>query len=74
MRNNIEDTKIFRLAAMLYENNNYDIGKDSTLRKIIESILVTNENRRLEIIKLIEICNEEYGLTIDDSEIRRIIT
>lgn len=74
MRNKVEDTKIFRLAAMLYENNNYDIGKDSILRKIIESILVTNENRRLEIIKLIEIFNEEYGLTIDDSEIRRIIT
>lgn len=69
----IDESKIFRLSAMLYENENYNVGKDNTLKKIIESIFVANENKPLEMIEVIKVCNEQYKLFVDEKEIHRII-
>ena len=45
---------IFRLSAILYANNNYDISPKQIIRKIIEDIFFCNQNNELEICEIIE--------------------
>lgn len=45
---------IFRLSAILYANNNYEISPKQILRKIIEDIYFCNQNTELEISEIVE--------------------
>lgn len=41
---------IFRLAAVLYADNNYEVSTTTLHRKIIESIFIDNDNDFLAYI------------------------
>lgn len=64
---------IFRLSAILYANNNYDISPKQIIRKIIEDIFFCNQNNELEICEIIEKIAESHLLTFSEKEIEEVI-
>ena len=63
---------LFRLAAMLYKDENYDSSRENIIRKIIESIFV-KDNSKKTVFEIIEICRLHYKLTITEDEIENVI-
>ena len=41
---------IFRLAAVLYADSNDDVSTEKVYRRIIESIFIDNENKKLTFL------------------------
>ncbi|MCD2503189.1 hypothetical protein LQE93_15620 [Clostridium sp. NSJ-145] len=68
----MEENNIFRLAALLYKDSNYNVKKDNTLKKVIESLFIDN-NIEITIFEAIELCEKKYNLHVIEEEIRRII-
>ena len=68
----MEENNIFRLSALLYKDNKYDIKKEGTLKKILESLFV-EENKKISIFEAIYLCEEKYKLNISDKDIDRTI-
>ena len=63
---------LFRLAAMLYKDENYDSSRENIIRKIIESIFL-EDNSKKTVFEIIEICRLHYKLTITEDEIENVI-
>ena len=53
----MEENNIFRLAALLYKDSNYNVKKDNTLKKVIESLFIDN-NIEITIFEAIELCEK----------------
>lgn len=64
---------IFRLSAILYANNNYEISPKQIIRKIIEDIYFCNQNTELEISEIVEKIAENYLLSFSEKEIEDVI-
>lgn len=69
---NKEEKNIFRLAAIVYKDDNYNIRKENTIKKIIESIFLENNDFMLTT-DLTSICNEKYKLTILNEAVEEIV-
>lgn len=67
-----EKDSIFRLATMLYKDKNYNSSRDNTIRKIVESVFL-EDNSKKTIFEIIEICEENYKLALDENEINNIV-
>ena len=68
------NTEIFRLAAILYADNNYELSPKTIHRKIIESIFIQIENKLIGIHSLIDIIKDDYNLDFTLEEISAIVS
>ena len=66
--------QLFRLSAVLYADNNYDVSSKTTLRKIIETGIFAMERDSVNIHELIDFIFENYNLHIDEEELKEIIS
>ena len=66
--------QLFRLAAVLYADNNYEVSSKTIHRKIIESALLDNENKQMSIHQIIDFIEANYHFTFDEEEIKSIVT
>lgn len=73
MTKNIGHNGIFRLSAILYANNNYDITPKQIIRKIIEDIFFCNQNKELEVAEIIDNIADNYLLSFTEKEIEEVI-
>lgn len=69
-----QKNQLFRLAAVLYADNNYEVAPKTILRKVIESALLSNENKAINIHNLIDFILETYNLHFDENEIIGIVS
>lgn len=65
---------LFRLAAVLYADNNYEVTPRTIHKKIIESALLSNDNKQLSIDSIIDYIQENYYIQFDEAEITNIVT
>lgn len=65
--------ELFRLSAILYADNNYEVSPKTTHRKIIESALIENGNQFISISKLCIYINNTYELVFSENEITDIV-
>lgn len=67
------NTEIFRLAAILYADNNYEVSPKTLHRKVIESIFIDNSNNFIGIHSLIDNIRSKYSLDFVEEEIKTIV-
>ncbi|WP_340063202.1 hypothetical protein [Ascidiimonas aurantiaca] len=63
----------FRLAAVLYVDNNYEVTPRTILRKIIESIFLENDNVFLSTDNVIDQIQDRYEITYSEEEVKECI-
>jgi hypothetical protein len=68
------NTDIFRLAAVLYADNNYEVNPKTIHRKIIESIFIDKNNHFIGVHELIDLINEKYSLVFTVEEISELVS
>lgn len=66
--------EIFRLSAILYADNNYEVSTSTIHKKIIESALLENGNREMSITQLILFINSKYGILLDESDVQKVLS
>ncbi len=64
---------IFRLAAVLYADNNYEVSSKTLHRKVIESIFIDNNNDFIGLHSLIDKLKKQYNLDFTEEEIKEVI-
>ncbi len=64
---------LFRLAAVLYADNNYEVSSKTIHKKIIESVFIDNENKELNAHQIIELIQTNYSFIFDIEEIVSIV-
>ncbi|HOL22080.1 MAG TPA: hypothetical protein PLQ41_04400 [bacterium] len=69
----METSNIFRLAAVLYADINYNVKRESIIKKIIDTVFLNNCNNKCTIYEISDFCAKEYGINIAESEIADII-
>lgn len=72
--NQIYQKEQFRLAAVLYADNNYEVAPKLIIKKVIESALVSNGNKAVNLHSLIDFIHANYNLIFDEQEIKGIVT
>ncbi len=65
---------IFRLAAVLYADNNYEVSSKTLHKKVIESIFIDNNNDFIGLHSLIDKLKKQYNLDFTEEEIREVIS
>jgi len=70
----VNQNQLFRLAAVLYAGNSYEVSSKTIHRKIIESALLGNSNKPLNIHQLIDYIFNTYNLCFDENEVTEIVT
>jgi hypothetical protein len=74
MKENKEyQNQLFRLAVVLYADNNYDVKIGTIHKKIIESVLLECEKKEFSINQIIDFCQENYKIVFDENTIRDIV-
>lgn len=63
---------IFRLAALIYNGEQYDVSKQTTIKKIIESIFL-DANELKSIKETVDYCYTHYNLEILESDVDVIV-
>lgn len=66
------DNQLFRLAAVLYADSNYEVSSKTIIRKIIECALLNNDNKPQTVHQLIDFISNTYNLNISEEEILSI--
>lgn len=66
--------EIFRLSAILYADNNYEVSSSTTFRKIVESAIFENGNEFISIPDLCIFIAKIYDIIISEEEIINIIS
>ena len=57
------ESQLFRLATVLYADNNYVVSPKNILKKIIESVFIEKNNTPLTIHEIIDFIEEKYNLS-----------
>lgn len=70
---NQDSNQLFRLAAVLYADNNYEVQSKTIIRKVIECALLSNGNKSKTIHQIIDFVNSAYNLHLIEEEIKAII-
>ncbi|MDM1467349.1 hypothetical protein HX030_09855 [Myroides odoratimimus] len=65
---------IFRLAAVLYADNNYEVSTKTLHRKVIESVFIDNKNDFIGLHSLIDKLKKQYNLDFTEEEIYEIVS
>ncbi len=68
-----KEEEIFRLAAVLYKDGNYEVSKENTLKKIVKAIFLENDNIPKTISEIISAIFENYNLNFSENEIEVVI-
>src|SRR5690606_18482464 len=68
------NSEIFRLAAVLYADNNYEVSRKAIHRKVIETIFIENNNDFIGIHTLIDHIKIKYTLDFTEEEIKEIVS
>lgn len=66
--------QLFRLAAVLYADNNYEITPKTIHKKVLESALLNMENKQVNIHELIDFIQKSYSIHFDEQEVKAIVT
>lgn len=66
--------QLFRLAAVLYADSNYEVAPKTIIRKVIESALLSNGNNAINVHMLIDFVYVSYNLNLDEEEVKSIVT
>lgn len=66
--------QLFRLAAVLYADNTYEVAPKTIIRKVIESALLINGNNAINIHQLIDLIHDSYNLHLIEEEVKNIVT
>lgn len=65
---------MFRLATVLYADNNYDVKISTVHKKIIESVLLECGKNEFSINQIIDFCQTNYKLVFDENSIQEVIS
>ncbi|AZJ36616.1 hypothetical protein [Tenacibaculum singaporense] len=65
--------ELFRLAAVLYADNNYEVSTKVIHRKILDSALLDCDNTDLTIHSLIDYIDDKYSILLGEDEIFNIV-
>jgi hypothetical protein len=68
-----QKNQLFRLATVLYADNNYEVTPKTIHRKIIESTLLDCDNVQMSVHQIIDYIDEYYHFTFDEEEIKSIV-
>ncbi len=68
-----QQKEVFRLAAVLYAENNYEVTPRTIHRKIIESVFLDNSNNQISVHDIINTIEEDYGFIFDIEEVNEIV-
>ncbi|WP_299758673.1 hypothetical protein [uncultured Pontibacter sp.] len=63
----------FRLAAVLYADNNYEVTPRTIHKKIIESALLDVGGKELSVHSIIDHIQENYSIDFDEGEVASIV-
>lgn len=63
--------QLFRLAAVLYADNTYEVAPKTIIRKVIESALLINGNNAINIHQLIDLIHDSYNLHLIEEEVKK---
>lgn len=63
----------FRLAAVLYADNNYEVKPKTILRKIIESLFLFNNNVFLSYHEIIDLIEQKYDFIFLENEVEKAV-
>ena len=75
MRANQEyQNHLFRLATVLYADNNYAVNIGTVHKKIVESVLLECGKREFSINQIIDFCQENYKIVFDEDSIKRVVS
>ena len=69
-----DKNKLFRLAAVLYADNNYEVKPKTIYKKIIESVLIECGSKECSIHQIIDFAQNKYNIVFEESTIVGIIT
>lgn len=69
----LKQREIFRLAAVLYSESNYEVSPKTIHRKIIESVFIDNKNAPLNIDQIVAAIENNYGFIFSYEEVSDII-
>lgn len=65
--------QLFRLAAVLYADNNYEVAPKTIHRKIIESVLLECNAKEFSVHQIIDFIQDNYNLTFEEESINEIV-
>ena len=66
--------QLFRLAAVLYADNNYEVAPKTIHRKIIESVLLECGSREYSVHQIIDFIQNRYNITFEEDALTEIVT
>ena len=74
MKDNKEyQNHLFRLAVVLYADNNYDVKLTTVHKKIVESILLECGQKEFSVNQIIDFCQKNYKIIFDENSIMDVI-
>ena len=68
----VEQSDLFRLSAILYRDDKYDLSKKTTLTKIVESVFL-DENSYKTVYEVIKIISNKYALMVEEGELLLVL-
>ena len=68
----VEQSDLFRLSAILYRDDKYDLSKKTTLTKIVESVFL-DENSYKTVYEVIKIISNKYALLVEEGELLLVL-
>ncbi|RYY47270.1 MAG: hypothetical protein EOO06_12780 [Chitinophagaceae bacterium] len=69
----VDKSELFRLAAVLYADNNYEVKPKTIHKKIVESALLDNGNRDMSVDELVQTIDDRYDFVFTSEEVVDII-
>lgn len=66
--------QLFRLSAVLYADNNYEVVPKTIHRKVIESALLECGMEEYSVHQIIDFIQERYSITFDEESVRETVT
>ena len=66
--------QLFRLATVLYADNNYEVAPKTIHRKIIESVLLECGSREYSVHQIIDFIQNRYNITFEEDALTEIVT
>jgi hypothetical protein len=74
MKDNKEyQNHLFRLAVVLYADNNYDVKLNTVHKKIIESVLLECGQKEFSVNQIIDFCQKNYKIVFDEKTIMEVV-
>lgn len=66
--------QLFRLAAVLYADNNYEVSPKTIYRKVIESVFLECGEREYSVHQIIDFIEAQYSIIFDEDTVRDVVS